>query len=648
MKYIFITLLMLLLPCSFFAQKQKGQIVESSVTSGARHGLEGVKVSVRGTTNSYITDSKGYFMMSMHSYNKAGMPYYITEISKKGFELADPSVLGRPLAYSPKELLKVSLLSSKQLEAERSRIENNVYQATYRQLNTHLNALKDSLDKELISTDTYRQRRNSLESQLDRYKPLISVLADHYARMDYSTMNEKDIEVCVRIKEGEFAKADSLLNLLEKEWQLQQEKYNKEKNDVANDLYNKYAIAIARFDSEKAQRYIYLRAEVDSTNINCLIDAGAFACEYACDFLKATTYYDNAIIQAKDQYGEDSEQYALCLNHKGGLLLEQSRFEESLDCREKALQIRTALFGETHTSVAACCNNIANIYYAMSNRQKAKEYAQKAVSIYRNAENCIAADYAAALNTLGGVLLASDEMDSATVLFDDAIKICTENYGEYNVHAATALNDKGVVLDYLDKHEEAIYCYRKAIHIFSKVYGSEHPTVATLYDNLGYSYKKTGQLDSAMVYMTRSLETRLNIHGELHEDVAVSLNNLGSFCASIKMNDLAIDFYGKCLTIWDIIMGKNYERFAITIANLGDLYYCQKDYPMALPCFEEALAFYAQNPVQYKKKLKNIGSLAATCYQRLLQDETLSYYEQLNVDYEEFKKLYFKYIDDKE
>lgn len=69
---------------------------------------------------------------------------------------------------------------------------------------------------------------------------------------------------------------------------------------------------------------------------------------------------------------------------------------------------------------------------------------------------------------------------------------------------------------------------------------------------------------------------------------------------------------------------------------------------MALPCFEEALVFYAQNPVQYKKKLKNIGSLAATCYQRLLQDETLSYYEQLKADYEEFKKMYSKYIDDKE
>lgn len=309
-----------------YAQKQRGQILESSVTSQEKIGLSGVKVCMRGNTNSYVTDSKGFFSMSMHSYHKTGIPYFITEVSKKGFELADPSILGRPLAYSPKELLKISLLSSKQLEAERSRIENNVYQATYRQLNTHLNALKDSLDKELISADTYRQRRNSLESQLDRYKPLISVLADHYARMAYSTMNEKDIEVCVRIKEGEFAKADSLLNLLEKEWQLQQEKYNKEKDDVANDLYNKYAIAIARFDSEKAQKYIYLRAEVDSTNINCLIDAGAFACEYACDYLKATTYYDNAIIQAKDQYGEDSEQYALCLNHKGGLLLEQSRF----------------------------------------------------------------------------------------------------------------------------------------------------------------------------------------------------------------------------------------------------------------------------------------------------------------------------------
>ena len=631
-----------------YAQKQRGQILESSVTSQEKIGLSGVKVCMRGNTNSYVTDSKGFFSMSMHSYHKTGIPYFITEVSKKGFELADPSIIGRPLAYSPKELMRISMLSSKKLNDERIRIEQNVYKATYSQLNLILSSLKDSLDKELIAAETYRKRRNELEQQLKRYKPLISIIADHYARMDYSLMDKKELEVCLKIKDGEFAKADSLLSFLENEWQRQHDIYNKEKDDVADDLYNKYVIAIARFDSKKAGEYIYLRAEVDSCNINCLLDAGVFACEYASDFPRAATYYDNAIIQAKRQYGEESGQYALCLNHKGGLLLEQSRFAESLEYREKALRIRTELFGEKHASVAACCNNIANIYYAMSDMEKAKEYAQKAVFIYQNVDDCIASEYASALNTLGGVSLAVGEMDFAATLFDDAIKICNENYGEFNVHSATALNDKGVVLDYIGKSGNAIDCYRRAIQIYNKVYGAEHPTVATLYDNLGDSYKKTGQLDSAMVYMSKSLDMRLNLFGEFHEDVAVSLNNLGSFCSSMKMYDLAIDFYGKCLTIWETILGKNHERFATTIGNLGVLYYRQNNYSMALTCFEDALSYYVQKAAQYPKELKSIGGLAALCYHNLLKDETLPYHNQLKDDFEEFKKKYSIYIRDKE
>ena len=644
MNKILVIILFVGFSLSVYSQTQRGFVVESSITAGKQSPLQNVMLRMHGNVNAVLTNENGAFTLKGKALgDKYG--FTLVSVYKKGYELADQSVIGRRFAYSKKTPLNIVMLSSKVLNEKKMEIENCIYRNVQQHYSSSIRALNDSLNQEKLKMDYYLSRTVELQKQFDLYEPLITALADHYVRQDYSKMSANDVEVCRMVMDGHIAKADSLITVLENQLQQQKKAHKREKEEIVNDLYNKYAIALARFDLEKAKEYIYLRAEVDSSNIDCLIEAGAFANDYASDFSKSADFYNRALHIAMEVYGEKSEMYALCLNHKGGLLLMQSKFEESLECRKQALLIRQELFGDTHTSVAVCYNNLANIYYSMDSMKDAKDCAQKSVDIYNVSEDYIASDYSASLSTLGGILLALGEWDNAMALFEKALKICDDAYGEMNIHSAVPINDMAVLKDYQGKYTDAIPLYHRAKDIYEKVYGAKHPYVATIYSNLGDSYKEIHNYDSAYIYQSKALEMRIELLGEFHEDVAVSLNNLGSLFSAMKQYDIAIDYYEKCLAIWNAILGKHNERFATTLGNVGILYYRQKNYSQALSYFEEALEFYVKLPDQYTQSLKSIAKLGAMCYYYLKQDENVDH-NKLQQDLELFKKRYKSYIDE--
>ena len=642
MKRIINFLVCLIISFSAFGQTQKGVVLESTVTAGQQRPLQDVSLQVRGNINSVLTNARGEFTFERNSLEDK-KAFTLIKVYKKGFELADPSLIGRKLAYSRKAPINVVMLSSKVLNQRKIEVENAIYESVLQHYSSSVKSLMDSLALGKLNQESYMARTAELQKQFDLYEPLITSIADHYVRMDYAKMNESDASVCKLVMKGCITEADSLLTILEHQLQLQKVAHKRDKEDVVNDLYNKYAISLARFDLEQAQQYIYLRAEVDSCNVGCLVDAGVFAMDYASDFSKSADYYNRALQISAEQYGANSEMYALCLNHKGGLLLTQSRFEESLECRKQALKIRTDLFGEKHNSVAVCYNNMANIYYSMDNLVQAEECARKSVEIYRNLDDYTASDYSASLNTLGGILLESGNWDDAMALLEESIQICDEVYGEMNLYSAVPINDMAVLKDYQQKYDESISLYYRAKEIYEKAYGKKHPSVATIYSNLGDSYKLIQQYDSAYMYQSKALEMRLDLFGELHEDVAISLNNLGSLFSAMKQYDIAVDLYGKCLSVWEAILGKDNERFATTLGNIGIVYYRQKEYGFALAYFEEALECYAKHPEQYSDSIKSIGELAVACFYYLRQDVNVDQNE-LQKDLNIFKSKYSAYI----
>lgn len=673
MRKVFIT--MAFLPLMVIAQVQKG-IVRTTGSEKNINGspISGVIVKASGNTNEAISDKQGKVEIRVES-KKEGHAYQLSSVYKKGYELNDPMLIGRKLGYSSKTPIEITMISSKELNRIKTEIEEKVYQQVQKKYSEAMALLNDSLNQELMTTEKFRERVDFLSKQRDLFEPLISIMADRYAHTDFTQLDSLDrsINACIMTGEMEkadlliaekgnleerlaaiqrqkelYGQADALVKKLSKALQKQRQQYEAEREDISNDLYHKYAIALAQFNPKAAGECITLRAELDTTNIETQLEAGAFALDYLTDFKQAEMYYKRALYQAEKENGRQSAMVSYCLNHLGGLYLQSSKFADAVACRKEALEIRKMIYGEYHTGVAACYNNLANIYYSMEKYDEARVCADSAIIVYLQNDDTNPSDLADAYTTKGGIEIAKGNLSGALEFYELSVSMTDSIYGTDNTHSATTINNIGIIKDYMNQREEAVKCYTRALELYKKIYGEKHPNVATVLSNLGTLYADMGKIDSAMICHNSALEMRLDLLGEYHEDVATSLNNIGSLCSTMKQYDLAIDFYGKALTVTNVILGNNTMRFATTLGNIAVVYYRQQDWLHAIDYYDAALKVYEQYPESAGKEISAMVQLEKRCYEALLQSDVLTKEGRAEAekDYQQLLKDYKQYLKD--
>jgi len=666
-------IVVLFLPAVMMAQVQKVMIrTTGSIKQVNGEPVSGVLVKSIGETNKAISNKHGKLSLQV-SVTQEGQAYRLLSVIKKGYELNDPLLIGRPLAYSSKIPLEIIMISSKELNRIKTEIEEQINQQVQKKYSAALTSLNDSLNNELISLERFREQVDFLTKQRDLFDPLVNTMADHYAHTDFAKLDSTDLKICYLIMEGDieqadillsekgnisdriaaiqrqkelYGQADVLVDKLKKSLSEQRKAYEKERDDIANDLYHKHAIALANFKPYEAEEYLTLRAELDETNIEYQLDAGAFELDYAANFEKASVYYVRALTMSEQQYGHRSEMSSYCLNHLGGLRLQESNFSEAMELRREALKIRKEIFGEYDTRVAACYNNIANIFYSMEKYEEGLACIDSAIYIYSHNEDTNLSDLASAYTTKGGLEIAMGHLMDALQYYKQSVNITDSIFGIENTHSATTINDIGIIKDYLGEKEEAMQYYTRALNLYKKIYGEKHPYVATVYSNMGTLYQDMGKLDSAMICLNMALDMRLDIFGELHEDIAISLNNLGSLCSAMKQYELAIDFYGKALSVIDVISGNNTRRFAITLGNIAIVYYRQQNWLNAIDYFDAALQIYSQYPEYSEQEISSLVQLEAKCYETIITGNYLSKEgrEEALKDYQQLKDTYKKYL----
>lgn len=301
------------------AQTQEGYVKTLGRPNQKGMPLSGVSVRVAGEHNPVLSKNDGTFVM-LNVGTKTGKAYFLQEVQKKGYELNEPDIIGRPIAYSDKVKLTIVMVSSSQLQADKQRIENNAYFVAEKNYKTRLAALEKEKNDNAISADDYHRCIKELQDGFEKYQLLIDGLAEHYAHVDYDLLNEREQLVTTCIENGELEQADSLINTLfnpsivlkkNKEALARLDNQIIEANQVidkANEdmasvlrqqekdaeyLYQLYTIALSRFDKDKARFYIVTRAELDTTNLNWQTEAGTFLSNYF-DKSQALAYHKRA------------------------------------------------------------------------------------------------------------------------------------------------------------------------------------------------------------------------------------------------------------------------------------------------------------------------------------------------------------------
>ena len=565
------------------AQTQQGYVK----TLGRPHqkgvALNGVSIRVRGGHNAVLSDAKGFFSMMMVG-KKEGDAYALQQVQKQGYQLNDENMIGRRYAISSKVPLTIVMVSTKQLQADKQRIENNAYKTAEKNYQTQKALLEKRQQANQITIEIYRQEIQQLQNSFEKYQSLIDGLAEHYAHTDYDELEAKEREINLCIENGDLDKAEQLLQALDIEKRLaeieqrikagqqlkeealeDQRQIQKQQEKDAEYLYQLYTIALGRFDNKKARYYIETRAALDSTNVRWQIDAGEFLFEYLNLFDQAKSYFLNAESHAD----KESLEMAECWNDIGTVNLVRGKFQTALQYFQQSLQLRQQLVPENSPQMATIYNSFATTYLALGRTDEALEYHRNSLAIRRMVYGEVSAKVALTYYNIGAVLIAKKDFDGAKTLFAKGLDIAEQLKGNMPVVLLLKLYDGmgaaiGEKADAEGKpHPSEVKMYReKALDLCLRIYGEKNIHTAGIYHNLGteYAYEDIRQVTDNDTLSTYDITNSQKGLEYLVKSLAIKKELAPHNLRPIKETENIIRSIAKVYYIFGI---RNYEKHNI-------------------------------------------------------------------------------------
>ena len=200
-----------LVSAGLHAQSQQGYVKTLGRPNKPGVPLSNVTVRMRGVVNAVLTGADGKFSVQMPG-KKSGDAIILQSVRKSGYELVDPSLVGRQQVFSPSVPIVIVMVNSAELAANKQRIERIAYQKAEKNYQTRLKELEKEVEEQKLTEEQYRQELQSLQDKYEKYQALIEGMADRYARTDYDHLDSIDKEINICIENGELEKADSLIH----------------------------------------------------------------------------------------------------------------------------------------------------------------------------------------------------------------------------------------------------------------------------------------------------------------------------------------------------------------------------------------------------------------------------------------------------
>ena len=489
--YIFFAILPALLTCSLApAQTQNGFVRTIARPNQPAQHLQGVVVRLQGDYNPVMSDEQGTFQIVMPG-KKNGTPYSLAGVNKGGYELREPELVGRQLPFSSSVPLEIIMVSRRQIQADKQRIEQAARENIERYYEQQLNTLNEQLSQAKLTNRQYEQQLSHLEQQYNNFEPLITQMAERYARTDYAALSEADSLIQQAIEQGDLQLAQQRI-LAKGDPEQREQKMQRirrlaeaQRDELATDYYHLYSIHLSRFENDSALYYLLRRANLDTTNAQWALDAGNFYDKMECRFDEALLLYRRALRYAVANEGSQSLRAAQAHNNIAYALTRLKQYDEAAYEQRIAINIYTTIYGTTHEITAARLSNLGVIYYYKHNLDSAQYYFAQAESIYSSITTSIEEDrqkdisklHAQLLNNQASIERANKQFDQALEHLQKALSLI-EDDNDYD--RVRYLRSCGIIYNLLDRQNDAHACWQQAYDIALRIYGADHPTTQEL------------------------------------------------------------------------------------------------------------------------------------------------------------------------
>ena len=533
------------------AQNQSGMVKTLGRPAQKGVPLAGVTVRIAEAHNAVVSGKYGAFSLPINK--KDGESFVIRQVQKAGYELNDRDLIGRKYAFSSTHPITIVMVSAKQLQAEKARIESNAYSVAEKNYRNKLAALEAQLKNGQIDAENYNGQIRSLQGDFERFQSLIDGLSEHYAHIDYDEMDENEKEIAQCIENGNFDKADSLIHqcfdvtdvlsrnlkaldrieqgisqakdVIADTNRLMAEVLKRQAKD-AEYLYQLYTIALARFDNEKAGQYILTRAELDTTNVEWTVQAAKFIADYRSDYDEAMRCYDRAERYASKQPTWLSTIYT----NKGSIYLEQGKYVEAIKADSIALGLSLNLYGNKALLTLKLINNTAATLRKLGQLKQALVTWNTVYSIAIADKDTDREFIATVCNNIS-TTCADLGLHSMALEFGhkalDAYKAKGSVKGE-----ALACCNIGGCYSCMGQYQEALDCFDRSEQLFKKLFGEDNPQVAWVLAKKGNLYSGLGDTKKAYQYNKRSLD----IYKRFYDAKSVVVANALADFAAVNPN----------------------------------------------------------------------------------------------------------------
>ena len=329
------------------------------------------------------------------------------------------------------------------------------------------------------------------------------------------------------------------------------------------------------------------------------------------DYTNAIIYDEKALLQAKVEFGDSTQNYAVSLNNLAYLYEETGNYSKAENLYLKALDINKKVFGEEHPEYALTLNNLAALYQAIGNYTKAEPFYLQALEIRKEFLGENHPYYTSTLCNLATLYQATGNFSKAEPLYLQSLAIRKKNLGEKHPEYAISLNNLALFYSNVGNFSKAEPLYLQALEIYEKNFGQEHPGNSSILNNLALLYMEIANFSKAEPLLLKALQIDKKIFGQEHPNYATSLNNLAGLYMDLGNFSKAEPLYLQSLAIRKKKLGEEHPDYGTSLNNLAGLYKAEGDFSKAEPLYLQSLAIrkinLGEEHPEYALSLNNLA-----------------------------------------
>lgn len=607
MKRITLLIIFILLPCVIIAQVQndvqKGIVRSQSFARKKGAGIVGatiVRNNSSRTIMSLATPQDGYFELPMDNMGEL-KTYYISSVKgPKGtrYKLMYP-LPTEILEFTPNAPLTIVLQSYEELAEYTDSIKKNALKEAKEQCDREIQVLEE---KYLAGQISLLEKDRIIEEVNNKLNDFEGLIYDHIyetlKNTDFERLDSLHREISICIEQGDFDKADSLLN-----WRTEEERWDEYINskeryetsshqtEILREIFEKtgnnalieknqqVTSALGKLEFSNALNLMTERLKYDSTNVSYLCQIGELLEIRYNDYHKALTYYQKALLNATNNKGDDVVITAICHNHLGDVYNSLSDFALAEEHYTQARLLLESSKEEFPLELYDSYLGLGNVSYPQAKFGEALTFYKKCVapavaSINRKA-------FWQGRIGIGRIKLAEGDYHGAKADFSTIMKEIVSIQDIDVVTLSMAYSSMIECMTTIGQYQEAIDACDVAIKIIKKHSSPKNTYIADLLIYQGKAFINIGKIKDGEKCMNEAIEIYKNILGENHPNYAIACvmfadyyNLVGDLRKSEEMSNKALD-------LLDTKFGKNHLTTVAAHFSLSQLYQTYAEYGKA-------------------------------------------------------------------